>query len=125
MKVLLPDCHVIRVVRLDASDRYPEVLIAKLIQERTHDEFNVVCDQACFDAMQATDRDTPVTVTVTARQITTEKGKTWRYRAISVSPGEGSPALRSQAGAEDKQAVELHDGDEDGGVVYEQRRRPR
>lgn len=38
---------------------------------------------------------------------------------------EGSLPLRSQAGAEDKQAAELHDGDGMRGPVWEYRRRPR
>ena len=125
MQVLIPDCHVLKTVTLPARGQYLETYLASLIQEQTHHEFNVVCTAACFDAMEATDRDTAVTVTVTARQIATEKGKLWRFRAIAVSPGEGIQPLRSQAAAGDKQAAELLDGDEDPGPVYKPTRRPR
>jgi len=124
--VLITDCHVLRTVKLPARDRYPETRIAKLIQESTDsDAFNVVCTEECFAALEMTDRDEAVSVALTARQIDTEKGKAWMLRATRCITGEDSPALRSQAAAEDKQAAEPHDGDADGGLVYEQRRRPR
>jgi hypothetical protein len=126
MQVLIPDCHVLKTVKLPARGQYPETYLASLIQERTHDEFNVVCTEACFDAMEATDRDTSVAVTVTVRQLATDKGKLWRFRATSCSsPGESSPPLRSQAAAGDKQAAELPDGDGTSGLVYKTTRRPR
>ncbi len=124
--VFIHDCHVLQTVKLPARDRYPETRIATLIQERSDSEpFNVVCTEECFVALERTDRDEAVSVALTARQIDTEKGKAWMLRATRCIPGEGSPALRSQAAAGDKQAVELHDGDADSGLVYEQKRRPR
>ena len=126
MKVIIPDCHVLKTVKLPARGQYPETYLASLIQERTHDEFNVVCTEAFFDAIEATDRDMAVAVTVTTRQLVTEKGKLWRFRATSCSSqGEGSQALCSEAPAADKQAAELPDGDRASGLVYKTTRRPR
>jgi hypothetical protein len=125
MTIQITNCHVLRCVKLPANDRYPATHIASLFQERTSDLFHLVCDEAAFRALQVTERDTAVTVEASARQIDLgSSGKAHKLRVVSVR-GHGSPAPRSQAAAEDKQAVELHDGDEDGGLVYEQRRRPR
>jgi hypothetical protein len=129
MKVSLPDCHVLRTVKLPARDPYPETYIASLYQEGAGDLFNVVCTEECFDALEMTDRDAAVTVEARARQIdlgalgASEKGKVWRLRATRCIPGEGSPALRSQAAAGDKQAAGLHDGGADSGL--RPTRRPR
>jgi hypothetical protein len=129
MTIQIINCHVLSVVKLPQRGHYPECHIASLLQEQTHKQFNVVCTEECFDALEMTDRDTAVTVEARARQIDLgalgSSGKAYKLLAMRCIREESSPALRSQAAAEDKQAPELPDGDGASGPVYKTTRRPR
>lgn len=55
----------------------------------------------------------------------TVKGNAYRLLVVGVEAADGSPPLRSEAAAGDKQAAELLKGRGDDGLVPEKRERPR
>jgi hypothetical protein len=86
---------VLKAVELPAREPYPPTQLVALFQEETGDVFNLVCSEDAYNVLRTYDRDTPVTVEATARQIdlaalgAQRKGKAYKLSVTSVLPRKG------------------------------------
>jgi hypothetical protein len=94
VRVRINNCRVLRLIELPAKEPYPSTHLVSLFQETTGDMIKVVCAEPCVSALQATDRNTLITVELSARQIDLASlgakigGKAYKLRVIAISPVE-------------------------------------